>query len=99
MNTVQLFSNIIRKVIIISLYAGSVIYVLISLSFPFFLVQYIQENQRKTGGDVENFWKLLPSAVGESWSLGTLWAGFVYALLFCILILCVKKFWPHFLKE
>ena len=99
MSAVQSFSNIIRRVIIVSLYAASVIYIFISVSFPVFLVQYIQESQRETGGDVEGFWSLLPAAVSESWSLGTLWAGFVFALFFGVLIICVKKFWPHYQKS
>ena len=99
MTAVQSFSNIIRRVMIISLYAASVIYILISVSFPVFLVQYLQESQRETGGDVEGFWSLLPGAVSESWSLGMLWAGFVFALFFGVLIFCAQRFWPHFQKS
>ena len=98
-NIAQMFSNIIRKVVIVSLYAASVIYILISISFPLLLVQYTQESQRKMDGDVESFWSLLPGAVVESWSLGILWVGFVFTLIFSILILCVKKFWPYYQKN
>ena len=96
MNALQMLSNIVRKVIVISLYAASVIYILISVSFPVFLVRYIQESQREAGSNVEGFWSLFPSAVSESWSLGMLWAGFVFALFFGVLILSAKKFWPQY---
>ena len=99
MSAAMTFSNIIRRVMIISLYAASAIYILISLYFPALLVQYIQENQRETGGGVEGFWALLPGAIAESWALGTLWAGFVFALFFGVLIWCIKKFWPRFPKN
>ena len=99
MSMLKTLSNIIRKVIIVSLYAASVIYVLFSLFFPVLLVLYVQENQRVTGGEVDSFWSLFSGAVAESWSLGMLWAGFVLALIFCIIIVCVKKFWPQFQKN
>ena len=99
MSAAQTFSNIIRRVMIISLYAASAIYILISLSFPVLLVQYVQESQRESGSDVEGFWALFPGAIVESWSLGMLWAGFVFALFFSVLIWCIKRFWPLFPKN
>ena len=99
MSMVKTLSNIIRRVIIVSLYVASVIYVLISLFFPIALVQYVQESQREAGENVETFWSLFPGAVAESWSLGMLWAGFLFALIFCSIILCIKKFWPEFQKS
>ena len=101
MLTLKLISNILRRIVLISLYGAAITQLVISLSFPILLVGYVQEVQRaglaeSVNGEIEKFWQIFPSAIVESWELGMLWSGFVVAIGFTILIFIIRRFWPFF---